>query len=100
MYSRADTWAEKIWEKGLLDEVEFLLKNYSNSLKLHGLVYKSAVKFLAGEINKKDAIQRIKFDLHAYIRRQQTWFKKNKNIAWFDISKDSLRQNVYNVING
>jgi tRNA A37 N6-isopentenylltransferase MiaA len=45
-----------------------------------------------------DALQRIKFDLHGYIRRQQTYFNKNKDIAWFDISKENYPKNIYNFI--
>ena len=44
---------------------------------------------LRGEI-----IQRWKFDEHAYARRQLTWFKKQKNIKWYDISQTSWRAEV------
>ena len=49
------------------------------------------------KINEKDALQRINFDIHAYIRRQQTWFKKNAEIKWFDINTDDLFDYVYNI---
>ena len=30
----------------------------------------------------KEAIEKIKFNTHAYIRRQDTWFRRDKNIKW------------------
>lgn len=99
LYQRVDSWAEEIWQKGLIPETEKLLAmDFGSYPPLRGLVYKSAVSFIKKEIGETDAVQRIRFDLHAYIRRQQTWFKKNQNIKWFDISNDSHRESVYNFI--
>ncbi len=99
LYQRVDSWAEEIWQKGLIPETEKLLAmDFGSYPPLRGLVYKSAVSFIKKEIGETDAVQRIKFDLHAYIRRQQTWFKKNQDIKWFDISNDSHRESVYNFI--
>ena len=71
---------------------------FENSPKMSGLVYKSALSFLKGQSSEADAIQRAKFDLHAYIRRQQTWFKHNKDIVWFDISDSEYKQKVIEFI--
>jgi len=101
LFSRADKWAEEVWKKGLLEETQKLIDmGYENSPKLHGLVYKSAVEFIKGLSDGAKSLERIKFDLHGYIRRQQTYFKKNPDIVWFDISKENCRQNIYNFIEG
>ena len=99
LYEKVDVWLENIWGNGLLDEVKNLLDmGFGNSPKLHGLVYKSAVDFLEKKISEDAAKQRAKFDLHAYVRRQQTWFKKNKEIEWFDITNEELSANVENLL--
>lgn len=99
LYSKADKWVEAIWNNGLLTETEKLLSmNFGSFPPLRGLVYKTAVSFLNKEITEAEAVQRIKFDIHAYIRRQQTWFKRNPNISWFDVSVDSYGENVYTFI--
>lgn len=101
LYSRADAWLEAIWSRGLLAEVQVLQSlGYGNSPKMQGLVYRSAVSYLAGEVSEDAAVQQAKYDLHAYIRRQQTWFKKNSSIVWCDITEANYEQNVYNLING
>lgn len=97
LYHRVDSWAEAIWSNGLLDETQRLLdKGFGNTPRLNGLVYKTVVDFLARRLDKKAALQRIKFDLHAYIRRQQTYFKKNGSIRWFNIEEDRFEQSIYN----
>lgn len=92
LYQRADTWAETIWENGLVQEVQALLdQGYGDSPKMHGFIYKTVVAHLAKEMSAKEALERIKYDLHAYIRRQQTYFKKrNDLIQWFDITQPNF----------
>jgi tRNA dimethylallyltransferase len=101
LYKRADSWVVEIWNGGLIAEVKSLLeKGYGDSRKLKGLVYKTVLDFLDGEMSDENAVERIKFDIHAYIRRQQTWFKKNNEIQWVDISKDDFKEIIYNKIKG
>ncbi len=101
LYERADTWVDKIWHAGLLEETKWLMESeYAESDKLQGLVYKTAVSFLKNETPEAEAIQKTKHDLHAYIRRQQTYFKKMRHINWFDITQDNKFETVYNIANG
>ncbi|MFC1755803.1 tRNA (adenosine(37)-N6)-dimethylallyltransferase MiaA [Patescibacteria group bacterium] len=101
LYERVDSWVEDIWKKGLLEETKWLMESeFSNSDKLKGLVYKTAVGYLKKEVEEKEAIEKTKHDLHAYIRRQQTYFKKMKDISWIDIEQDNKFETVYNIANG
>ena len=101
LYNNADNWLDIIWKNGLEAEVSGLLKSpYSQSPKLKGLIYGDAVAYLKGEISKEKAITKSKFAIHAYIRRQLTWFKKNADITWFDITRDNLSENIYNFVSG
>jgi len=101
LYNRVDSWVEEIWENGLLEETKWLMEpEFSDSDKLKGLVYKTAVSFLNEDMGEKEAIEKTKHDLHAYIRRQQTYFKKMKDINWVDIEQDNKFETVYNIANG
>lgn len=103
LFDRADIWVETMWENGLVDEVKNLLSlGFENSPKLKGLVYKSVLDFLSptNVLTEEQIKQLIKYDLHSYIRRQLTYFKRNKNIQWFDISAGDYVKNIYNLING
>ena len=104
LYARVDKWTEKIWNP-LLSEVENLKKiGYENTEPMNGIIYKTAKQFLNGEISEDKALELIKFDLHGYIRRQQTWFKKYKHSVKIDISESSfdmlLFARVKSYING
>lgn len=100
LYQRADLWLENIWKAGLIEETKNLMSKYHKNSKLNGLVYKSTVSFIKKEINEKEAKQKIKYDLHAYIRRQQTYFKKIPGVKWLDVDQDNLKQIVYNIVSG
>ncbi|MFC1722219.1 tRNA (adenosine(37)-N6)-dimethylallyltransferase MiaA [Patescibacteria group bacterium] len=101
LYKKVDHWLDYVWENGLLDEVSKLMESeYRNSPKLNGLVYKSVISKLKKELSEEDAKQKAKYDLHAYIRRQETYFKKMPVTEWFDISQDNYREKLYNRLNG
>ena len=99
LYKRSDAWVDVIWSGGIIEEVKMLIEmRYGESSKLKGLVYRTVLDFINGKSNDKESIQRIKYDIHAYIRRQLTWFKKNKDIKWVDISEDDYKEIIYNDI--
>jgi len=101
LYEKADAWLEKIWNHGLLEEVEFLLNSeYKDSPKLQGLVYDKTISYIKGDLPEDEAKQKIKYDLHSYIRRQQTYFKKIPGINTLNITQDNKLQKVYNIIDG
>ena len=99
LYNKVDGWVNWIWENGLIEEVKGLINNgYKETHQMKGLIYKDAVDFIDKKTLAKEAIQRTKFGLHSYIRRQQTWFKKNDQIKWFDIKDKKLSENVQNFV--
>lgn len=98
LYARADLWLESVWDK-TVNEVRWLIENgYETSVRLQGLVYKSVVNFIDSQVSESEAKQRAKFDLHSYIRRQKTYFKKNKEITCFDITDDNSKEKLYNAL--
>ena len=100
LYSRADLWVESIWQnERILEEIQNLIAlGFKESPQLNGFIYKVALDFNKGLVSKEEAIQKTKFDMHSYIRRQQTYFKRNSEIKWFDISQDNCEQNIYNYL--
>ena len=99
LYSRADAWAEGIVNNGLLDEVQNLInRGYKEAPPLQGIIYQSALDHLDGKTTKEEMLERIKFDLHGYIRRQLTWFKRDKDIRWFNITESGFDLKVEEMI--
>lgn len=98
LYERADAWVDAIFDPRLFDEVVNIQQQFPKSHRLTGLIYKSAVSYLSNQATLEEASQRAKFDMHAYIRRQQTWFKRDPNIIWFDISQPNFDDRVVSLV--
>lgn len=47
-----------------------------------------------GKTARKEVMRRWKFDEHGYARRQMIWFRKQKQIHWFDIAQKGWENKV------
>lgn len=85
LYKRINNRTREMFENGLLDEVRNLLgMGYGPNLKaMQSIGYRHAVKFLAGEWDKEEALRLMARDTRRYAKRQFTWFKKDRQIRWF-----------------
>jgi tRNA dimethylallyltransferase len=83
LYKKIDERIDEMIEKGLIDETKKLAQKYSFDLPaMSGIGYKEIGEYLSKEIILNEAIQKIKYRTHQYIRRQDTWFRKDKRIKW------------------
>ena len=90
LYETIDSRVDKMIRRGLVEEVEHLLKKgYSPSLpSMSGIGYKQIVQFLRNEMTLPEAIDRIKYETHRLARHQYAWFRLGDNrIHWFSTSK-------------
>jgi tRNA A37 N6-isopentenylltransferase MiaA len=42
----------------------------------------------------QDIIDKWKYHEHAYARRQMTWFKKQSDIRWFDLTEPGWEERI------
>ena len=84
LYSKIDARVDKMIKDGLVEEVRNLLKKYSrHDLPAFNTIgYKEIIDYLKGRVTLKEAIAKIKTNTHDYVRRQETWFRRNKDIKW------------------
>jgi tRNA dimethylallyltransferase len=69
-------------DAGLVDEVKRLLPDkYLNALQTVG--YKELFEYLENKISSDTAIELIRKNTRQYAKRQLTWFRKDKEMAWF-----------------
>ncbi|OGY25718.1 MAG: tRNA (adenosine(37)-N6)-dimethylallyltransferase MiaA [Candidatus Woykebacteria bacterium RBG_16_39_9b] len=95
LYKKVDDQIDDWFRVGFIEEVKKLISDgYDEKLPaLTSLGYRQVAMYLKGNLTIEEAKQRIKWEHHGYIRRQFTWFRKRKNIVWFDISDpDLIRQ--------
>jgi len=86
LYSRINSRADQMIEKGLIDEVKGLLaKGYSKDLNsMQALGYKEVIEYLDGNWDKDKMIEEIKKRTRHFAKRQMTWFKKFKDVKWLE----------------
>ncbi len=63
-------------------------------MKELGLEYGILADYLDGLINKEELITVLQNKIHQYAKRQLTWFKKEKEVSWFDITVKNYSQKV------
>ena len=96
LYRRIDWRVDKMIQRGLVEEVEQLLKKgYRPSLpSMSGIGYKQIVQFLRGEMTLPHAIDKIKYETHRLARHQYAWFRlSDSRIHWFDTSESEAKGN-------
>ena len=88
LYRRIDLRVDKMIQRGLVEEVEQLLKKgYSYSLpSMSGIGYKQIGQFLRGEMTLTEATDKIKCETHRLVRHQYVWFRPDDSrIHWFEV---------------
>lgn len=95
LYNRINLRVDKMIEDGLVEEARhFYPQKHLNSLNTVG--YKEMFKYFDGEWTLDFAIEKIKQSTRIYSRKQLTWFKRDKDINWINLSevsgKDALDQ--------
>jgi tRNA dimethylallyltransferase len=86
LVERLNQRVEKMWQRGLVDEVEQLLEHGLREAKTskRAIGYAQALAQLDGEITKAEAIEQTKLLTARYARRQMSWFRRDKRINWLD----------------
>ncbi|MBF88309.1 MAG: tRNA (adenosine(37)-N6)-dimethylallyltransferase MiaA [Candidatus Marinimicrobia bacterium] len=84
----------KMLENGWLEEVKYLMGlglNYKNH-PMQSLGYKYLIQYLNGDLELKNAIERIKTETRQFARKQMKWFDKEEIDITINISKFSKEE--------
>jgi tRNA dimethylallyltransferase len=87
LYARIDRRVDERMRQGMVEEVRRLLDQGLSHERLEsfGLEYRFISRLLRGEFaNEAEAVERLKFAIHDFTRRQLTWFRKDQRIIWID----------------
>lgn len=79
LYDRADEFIDDIFFKNVVGEYLDTINLYGEVRALNGLIYSEIGNYLHQKITYEELIIKCKFDMHAYIRRQLTYFNKIKH---------------------
>jgi len=83
--------------RGMIDEVKKLHARGLSWKRMDelGLEYRYISHYLRGNITKEEMIEKLKKESWKYAKRQYTWFKRNKNIHWF---QPSQRKEIFSLL--
>lgn len=89
LYQRIEKRVDLMLEANLLDEVMSLYKKGCNlnMTSMQALGYKEIIHYIKGKCTLDEAVRILKRDSRHYAKRQLTWFGRNKNINWINLSE-------------
>ncbi len=89
LYERINTRVDQMIERGLLNEAKsFYPYKHLNSLNTVG--YKELFKYFDGDWTLEFAIDKIKQHTRNYARKQLSWFNRDKEIHWINLSDENV----------
>jgi len=96
LHERIDRRVEAMHAAGWLEEVARLRERgvtaATPSMSAHG--YREALAVLDGTLTLEAAMQQTRTMVHAYVRHQETWFRRFEGVHWLDSSSDGYVENA------
>ncbi|MCM8782500.1 MAG: tRNA (adenosine(37)-N6)-dimethylallyltransferase MiaA [Candidatus Omnitrophica bacterium] len=104
LYKIIDERVDEMMRQGLVDEVKNVIRLITESRidaigekensylflrqfsSMQAIGYKEIAMYLSGEISLENAINLVKQRSRNYAKRQFTWFKKEENIQWINLT--------------
>jgi tRNA dimethylallyltransferase len=89
---RVDARVTAMFDAGLLDEVHELIgKGLRDGLTAsRALGYQQVLAALDGEYDMAEAAERTAQGTRRFVRRQRSWFRRDKRVAWLDAARPDL----------
>lgn len=79
LYDRINRRCDLMIENGWIDEVKFLIQNNIEVSLIKEIGYNDIYRYLNGELEIDEVVNKIKQDTRHYAKRQITWFKNKMN---------------------
>ena len=81
--ARIEARTRRMFDEGLVEEVEGLLSRYGPGIRPLGAVgYREVVRLLAGDADRAGTIEAMARSTRKYAKRQMTWFRSEPGIEW------------------
>jgi tRNA dimethylallyltransferase len=87
LYQRIDARVDERMSQGMVQEVrDLLVRGITHErLDAFGLEYRYISRWLRGEFaSEEEMVQRLKYAIHDFTRRQLTWFRRETRIIWIE----------------
>jgi len=100
LYQRVEARVEGMFAKGLVEEIKRVagLPLSLTARKIIGIP--EVMGYLKGEHDLERAKYLMKLHTRHYVKRQLTWFRRDKRLTWIDIAPDQSAAQVADIIAG
>ena len=90
------TRVRKMYDSGLLDEVDRLLSSYTklSETASQAIGYAEAIAVRLGRMTLEDAVARTAVRTRQLAKRQMTWFRHQANVIWISVGKNSTIEQI------
>jgi len=97
---RLEDRVRRMWEEGLVQEVENLIQYGLRESKTAAVAigYAQALAQLDGEMDQETAIESTTRLTQRYARRQVSWFKRDDRIQWLDALDPDLSDKAFELV--
>lgn len=94
LFERIDASVRRMFAEGWVEEVRELLASGISPLApaMSSIGYPLIVRHLNGEMNLEETIHACQRDVRRYAKRQETWFRRDARIRWFEKSEQTLEE--------
>ena len=91
---RIELRTRQMFERGLIEEVERLQAQglAADSTAGRAIGYAQVFQAQRGELTWNEAVERTITGTRRYVRRQRSWFNRDKRIVWLDAAGDTTAQ--------
>lgn len=83
LYDRINRRVFQMIDNGMIEEARSVYE-YRNLNSLNTVGYKELFQYFDGTYTLPEAIEKIQNNSRKYARKQLTWFRRDKNIKWFN----------------
>ena len=96
LYDKINKRVDEMIANNFIDEVKNILEiGYDEKIPaLQTVGYKEAIEFLKNKISYDEFVRLMKQSSRRYAKRQMTWFRRMKEIIWFDLKIEDDFENV------
>lgn len=89
LYDRIDRRVDLMLKNGLLEEAKSFFELEHSQTSKQAIGYKELKPYFDGVLTLGQATENLKRETRRYAKRQLSWFRRNENINWLYIDKES-----------
>jgi tRNA dimethylallyltransferase len=88
LYEKINLRVDKMIQEGLENEARMIFNLAPSKTAAKAIGYREFFDYFKGNTSLSETIEKIKINTRHYAKKQITWFKKDKDVAWIFIDKE------------